>query len=307
MNELVENLEDLEDALTNSRKFLISDAGTPLLDMDAGNRFVEKLSKKISNRYANAVHLINDVKGFQLKMAKKHQPVHKLYEAIVHATTSNTTLDATLAALSIEASASATKRESDSRVTSSARLVELKVQSLLLDDKFEIIRSVKSKAPGSILTVSFWGGGSPGKKTDLFLQECKKLFDDCIAESLPEIAVEATLYYARIAQPFGTPSLALDSDRARAMEYRKTAQKLLEEAKQLCDHSFRDRDTLLQAVLHTTKMLSKEFYEEVSKEELAAIKKAMVSGRGGIATQAGHWYNCVNGYPVSPPCTSTIE
>jgi hypothetical protein len=40
----------------------------------------------------------------------------------------------------------------------------------------------------------------------------------------------------------------------------------------------------------------KEWYEEVSPEELAAIKAAMVSG---IATHSGHWYNCENGHPVS--------
>jgi hypothetical protein len=51
-------------------------------------------------------------------------------------------------------------------------------------------------------------------------------------------------------------------------------------------------------------MLDKEFYEAVSGEELESIKKAMVSGRGGIATHSGHWYKCVNGHPVSH-CFST--
>ncbi|KAJ5186321.1 hypothetical protein N7449_011085 [Penicillium cf. viridicatum] len=40
-------------------------------------------------------------------------------------------------------------------------------------------------------------------------------------------------------------------------------------------------------------------YETVTLEELQSIKTAMVSGRGGIATHSGHWYNCVNGHPFA--------
>ncbi|KAJ5520817.1 hypothetical protein N7463_001270 [Penicillium fimorum] len=40
-------------------------------------------------------------------------------------------------------------------------------------------------------------------------------------------------------------------------------------------------------------------YETVTLEELQSIKTAMVSGRGGIASHSGHWYNCVNGHPFA--------
>ncbi|KAJ5685605.1 hypothetical protein N7536_008224 [Penicillium majusculum] len=40
-------------------------------------------------------------------------------------------------------------------------------------------------------------------------------------------------------------------------------------------------------------------YEEVTPEELAYIKIAMVGGRGGMATNSGHWYNCINGHPFA--------
>jgi hypothetical protein len=46
------------------------------------------------------------------------------------------------------------------------------------------------------------------------------------------------------------------------------------------------------------KSLRKEWYEQATPEEVAAAKRAMVSGAGGIATHSGHWYNCSNG-----PCT----
>jgi hypothetical protein len=45
--------------------------------------------------------------------------------------------------------------------------------------------------------------------------------------------------------------------------------------------------------------MAKEWYEEVTTEEIEAIKAAMVSGSQGIATHPGHWYNCKNGHPVS--------
>ena len=46
-------------------------------------------------------------------------------------------------------------------------------------------------------------------------------------------------------------------------------------------------------------MFQNEWYEDVSADELAAIRSAMVGGSFGMATHSGHWYNCVNGHPVS--------
>ena len=39
-------------------------------------------------------------------------------------------------------------------------------------------------------------------------------------------------------------------------------------------------------------------YEAVTPAEIAAIKKAMVTGPDGFATHSGRWYKCVNGHPV---------
>ncbi|KUM59257.1 hypothetical protein ACN42_g7873 [Penicillium freii] len=40
-------------------------------------------------------------------------------------------------------------------------------------------------------------------------------------------------------------------------------------------------------------------YEEVTPEELASIKIAMVGGQRGMATNSGHWYNCINEHPFA--------
>ena len=75
---------------------------------------------------------------------------------------------------------------------------------------------------------------------------------------------------------------------------------MLETAKDACAYGFSDADILLHAVEESIKLLGKEWYKEVTAEELAAIIVAMVSGPNGIATHSGHWYNCANGHPVSP-------
>lgn len=77
------------------------------------------------------------------------------------------------------------------------------------------------------------------------------------------------------------------------------AKELLRKALLLCKQPFKGADTLVAAVDMSLKLLGMEFYVEVSKEEIEAIKQAMVSGPGGISTHSGHWYNCVNGHPVS--------
>jgi hypothetical protein len=57
-------------------------------------------------------------------------------------------------------------------------------------------------------------------------------------------------------------------------------------------------EILLKGVEEAIKLLRGEWYSEVTADELALIKQAMVSGSGGIATHSGRWYQCQNGHPV---------
>jgi thioesterase domain-containing protein len=91
----------------------------------------------------------------------------------------------------------------------------------------------------------------------------------------------------------------VNTDVTKKAEYVKTAQDLLEQARELCDQKFQDAELLREAIDASVKQLGKEWYEEVTAEEMAAIKAAMVGGARGIATHSGHWYNCQNGHPVS--------
>jgi len=52
--------------------------------------------------------------------------------------------------------------------------------------------------------------------------------------------------------------------------------------------------------LRAIKLFRKEWYKQVTAEELATVKAAMVGDPAGIVTHSGHWYNCANGHLVSP-------
>jgi hypothetical protein len=78
----------------------------------------------------------------------------------------------------------------------------------------------------------------------------------------------------------------------------QTTRDLLADALRLCDE-LRNCAELQQKVQEMVRLYEGTRYETVTLEELQSIKTAMISGRGGIATHSGHWYNCVSGHPVS--------
>jgi hypothetical protein len=261
-------------------------------------RAVKDLNKKLSTRYNKITRFENDIISFQQRMATQHQPAQKLHNAIVHSVTNNTSLDSALANLTLKSAATSAARDSDERIRFGGLVLQIKVQCLTIEDKFEVASSAKKMFLGEIDALRF-SGGHPGTLSNTYLKSCKALFEMCVEESLPKLAVEAALYYARVARLLASSGLVKAEDMSKAQQYRETAKKLLEKAAKLCEQPFKDAEKLAQAVEQSERLLGKEFYAEVTKEEIAAIKKAMVSGAGGIATHSGHWYKCVNGHPVS--------
>jgi len=296
LQQMEEKLGKEENKLSKSQNSLLHLSPLQLNNEKLGNYLVRSVNRAISDRYKVLFLLSNEAKELQRKMAMHHQPAQKLHQAISYRASRDSSIELVMDKLTINSAASV-KYASDRRVTLGAHLSEIKIQGLLLEDKFEPSNSFRSKYPSCTIFPRFWDG-KPRENTDAFLQGCKTLIDDCTAAALPKLAVEATLHYARVAQLFGGSGLADDKDRMRARAYRNTANELLQQARHLCEHGFRDRDTLLKAIVYATAMLGKEFYEAISRDELEAIKKAMVGGRGGIATHSGHWYKCINGHPV---------
>jgi hypothetical protein len=84
---------------------------------------------------------------------------------------------------------------------------------------------------------------SPSISTRSFLESCAQFITDCNEKDLPRLAVEASLYYARIARLFKTAGLLDPEDRDMADDYHHNAMKLLGGAEELCARGFRNADT----------------------------------------------------------------
>lgn len=304
LHNLETEVTTIGNVLEGSRRALFSynqtDYDDPKVAERILNRAFSESEKTIKKRYKDTIKAVNDIKAFQRRTASQHQPAQKLYTAIAHAMSRLINPEATLAKLSLEPSAKPVSPRLDQRISLGGRVLEFKIQCLMLEDKFSITRIVRGIHPEWALSLHL-PGGAPDKQVPAFLKSCETLVVDCETSSLPKHATEAILYYARIAQALASSGTSKDTDRNKAMEYRNKAKGLLDRAQKHCESSFRDRDALLEAVESSKKLLGREFYEEVSAEELESIKRAMVTGRGGIATHSGHWYNCVNGHPVSSP------
>jgi len=187
---------------------------------------------------------------------------------------------------------------SDRRVVIGGRAVQLKVEFLILVDKFEFVPKLEFVWGDSAVTQT--QEDDPAHLATLFFKSCEELVADCGTANLTKLNVETRLYYGRIArlyQPYSFATKGVDTNEVTT--YIKYAKNHLEEAKKMCISSFQNADGLRTAVEDTLRLFGKEWYKPVSAEELAAIKTAMVTGPRGIATHSGHWYKCQNGHPVS--------
>jgi hypothetical protein len=253
----------------------------------------KEIAQELKDRYQRCRKVEKAIQDFREKVADKHQPAQKLYEATIHATRSDS-IDQIMGDLSLASCIPAFER--DRRVTMGGHGAQLKVESISLADRFSIVQVLRSMPPGGSIKIS---GGAPDQLAKPFFKSCSSFIADCEAQGLPKLGVEACLYYATIAESYRSFVSATDSDISKTSEHVKTAQDLLEKARELCSKPFQNADSLREAVDAWIRQLGKEWYEEVTAGEIAAIKAAMVGGPRGIATHSGHWYNCQNGHPVS--------
>ncbi|KAF1930727.1 uncharacterized protein M421DRAFT_99346 [Didymella exigua CBS 183.55] len=278
-----QELQDLTSQLQRIEQSL-EDTRPKLLKVSA-----QDVAKTISDRYVKPSKLETSARNFLQKMDERHKPSHKLYEAIMHVTSKYSDLSDTMADMSLDSTNPVKKPDRDQRITLGGRLYHLKVRQLILNDKFEVLRSFKSRS------IDF-PSGSPIDRSGSFLDDCEQLIKLCKNANAPKLAVETTLYYAHIARLLAASSASVTT---KAAQYRESAKALLKEAEMLCESAFQGRDQLKEGIERSLQLLGRDFYAEVTKEEIEAIKRAMVSGRGGIASHSGHWYNCENGHPFA--------
>lgn len=120
----------------------------------------------------------------------------------------------------------------------------------------------------------------------------------CVEANLPRISIVATLVYAPTFQLVAHNSRT-QTDKPLSLPWDlDTVRGRLDHVSSLCD-TLPNCEELREDVDAMARLFERPRYEEVTPEETEAIKSAMVSGSGGIATHSGHWYNCANGHPVS--------
>ncbi|RMZ85019.1 hypothetical protein DV738_g273, partial [Chaetothyriales sp. CBS 135597] len=259
-------VDELEKELEKSR----SDAARSFIP--AENRHLAVLAandlNQIQTRYNASGELNKEISSFLRKVADRHQPAQKLHEAQIHAIKANRSksLDEALASLSIQETIPPVER--DRRITLGGRLVQIKAKCIVLEDKFSIaaLSSETPKLPS----------GSAGKATQRFLQNCATFIRDCNTESLPKLAVEASLYFARVTRLYQSSGLSDNSSDGKATEYVNEARDFLEKAIELCKQPFQNAEQLKMAAEESIKLLGREWYEKVTAEELASIKQAMM-------------------------------
>ena len=284
----------LEEYLEISRTELFEAIREPSASSTARATLAKTLevTKILNERFNLARQLEKGIKACVSKVADKNQPVQKLHEATLTATRRKS-IDRLMTDLSVTDSISAVPR--DRRVTLGGRATQLQAGCVVLTDSLSTALLLKSEPAGSSFKAP---GGSPEKSIKQFFKICRTFIDECDIENLPKLGVEARLYYARMARSYESYCRSTKTNVNQASTYVKDAKAMLDVAEELCNRPFGNAEGLRRAVRESVKLLGKEWYEEVTAEELAAVKAAMVSGSQGINTHSGHWYNCANGHPV---------
>ena len=252
----------------------------------------DTLSQNIKHRFAMYNQLQTAVEHFRKSVADKNQPAQKLHDATINAARIRP-IDQIMSGLDLKDSVPTVAR--DRRITFGGCMAELHVECLILTQRSQIIQILKSGNTSSLIKIP---GGPPEQSTESFFGACTEFIADCGVESLPRLAVQATLCHARVARLNESYCRARKVGVEQASNHLRTAKDFLQTAHELCAQPFQGAEQLSVAVQEATKLLGKEWYEELTAEELATIKSAMVGGSGGIATHSGHWYYCANGHPV---------
>ncbi|MBE3048131.1 hypothetical protein IMZ48_37625, partial [Candidatus Bathyarchaeota archaeon] len=265
----------------------------------SGQRSLDDLEKRLidmqdglktagfgKSRYEVARVLIREAGLLRGKMDTEHQPAKQLHDAIITRRRADDLPSLTASMQDLEVSPGSHSPGSvsalDKQVTLKARLLQLKVHETIFRDTSGLGKEHGKPAPGQKAMVQF-------------LQGCADLCDRATDASLPRVSIAATLLYASV---FHLQAYNSDAKPLAPVWDLDTVRDRLTHAGSLCD-GLSESEGLHVAIDATVRLLAGPRYDEVTPEELKAIKAAMVSGSGGISTHSGHWYNCANGHPVS--------
>ncbi|KAK4466113.1 hypothetical protein QBC42DRAFT_293724 [Cladorrhinum samala] len=307
LQDLSSRVDSASQSLTRSRdRFL---AGKPLT---TGDKALHPLLSK--TRHSDMNELEQEATKLARDMEAEHQPSKKLYGAIVTFQRRQAqlqfqpTIEQQMANLDI-AESFPPQPVYNQQVTLEASLLQLRIQEATLVDVYTLFRSEKGATGTKTSSII------PTKRTADFLRSCRELIARSSDAKLPRLVIQATLYYARIVRleswhrracvppkvvPAPVPQRQSQKPKEPVAEESRhdAAKELLGQALELCK-SFGGGADFLPEVERLARLFRGPWYEEVTPKELEMIKTAMVSGRAGIATHSGHWYNCENGHPFA--------
>lgn len=218
----------------------------------------------------------------------QNAPVHMLHQAVVSAKRRTLPLTDHLAATSL------TSPPIDKQISLSQQYIGLHLKCVIILDTTGVFRHATSQEDNRLKP----DGSNVQDLCQQFFAQYTAFFVDCKSANLPKLAVEATLMFARVGQAFRGNCCMLGKDMNLGDKIRQQSIDMLQDASVLCQLRFRGHEELLKAV-GTILAVLKDSMKELTAEELSMIKKAMLTGSGGMATHSGHWYNCENGHPVN--------
>ena len=239
-----------------------------------------------NDRYGEAHKLSRDAASLRDRMDADHQPAKRLHDAIItRQRGGGATLEAMMEGLDISHEAPSVS-SLDKQVTLKASLLHVRVNATILQDRFKARKG--NEMPLGRARVA------------QFLKDCVNLVADATESSLPRISIQTTLAYASIYRlnAGSSDSQAGEKNKTHSPPWdRDTVREKLADAASLCN-GLPDSEELREAVDATARLFEGTRYEEVTPDELEAVKRAMLSRRRGFAAHSGHWYNCANGHPV---------
>ncbi|KAL8688726.1 MAG: hypothetical protein Q9218_005433 [Villophora microphyllina] len=290
----IAGLEDGFEELDNTIKTIPGPSSLQNLASETVKK-TTNIKKLCSQRHAAVSKVKAAINSFCREVSDKNQPAKKLHDAQLSALRQRSVV-CVFKDLSINEIVPSIPR--DQRVTMGGSALSLHIDCILLVDSLTFNQRLKSTLGKSDIQDFKDPGVLAGPSPIQFFNDCSSFVEQCQTENLPKYSVEAALFYARVARAFQGYSHSLETQIEEASRHVKTAKALLEKASDLCTQAFENAANLRRAVEESLKQLGKEWYEPVTTEEIETIKKAMVSGRTGIATHSGHWYNCANGHPA---------
>ncbi|KAH7180391.1 hypothetical protein DER46DRAFT_582350 [Fusarium sp. MPI-SDFR-AT-0072] len=250
-------------------------------------------------RYQRLKRLRNMSKDLAKNMGKEHRPAKILIDRIATARV-RATGDPFSLAVQMEAM-KLSPPEPDTQIILGAKLLTIKSEEVQFQDSIALLQICRGKVNTTV--IRGWLKDQPLLSTIDFFTVCHNLINEAKKANLPRTIASASLCYAKVSQlatwcaqtKDGTTAPTPGDESVNKCVDR--AKKFLEDALLQCGDLANSEE--LKERLEEMSRLFEPQYHAVTPEELASIKSAMVSGRGGLATHSGHWYNCVNGHPFA--------